>query len=265
MAPAAVRIATWNVNSVKARLDHLVRWLRDAAPDVVLLQETKATDETFPRAALEDLGYNIACAGQRTYNGVAILSRRPLDVLSTALPGDASDAQARYLEAFTFDVRVASIYAPNGNPTDGEKFRYKLAWLQRLHAHARTLLASEDAFVLGGDFNVAPDDVDVYDPVGWSGDALCRPESRAALRQTLHLGLTDAVRAILPAPARAFTWWDYRAGAWAADNGLRIDHVLLSPQAADRLLDAGIDRSPRGWEKPSDHTPVWVRLSTTER
>lgn len=254
-----MKIAAWNVNSLKARLAHVLDWLRAAAPDVVLLQETKVTDEGFPLEPLNDAGYNVACVGQKSYNGVAILSKWPIDVLARALPGDADDVQARYLEAFTGDVRVATIYAPNGNPTDSAKFLYKLGWLQRLAHHTRTLLASEDAFVLGGDFNVAPTDDDVYDPLGWRGDALCRPESRAQWRRTLHLGLTDAIRTVHPG-GHAYTWWDYRAGAWPADQGLRIDHLLLSPQAADRLQDAGIDRTPRAWERPSDHTPVWCEL-----
>jgi len=255
-----VRIATWNVNSVKARLPHLLRWLEDAAPDVVLLQETKVVDEAFPAEPLADLGYNAATTGQKTYNGVAVLSKRPIEVLADRLPGDTEDPQARYLEAFTGNVRVASIYAPNGNPTDSDKFAYKLAWLKRLNEHVRGTLEDEEAFVLGGDYNVAPDDGDVYDPESWRGDALCRPESRAALRAIVYMGLTDAIRAIDPQPGR-YTWWDYRAGAWPGDRGLRIDHLLLSPQAADRLNDAGIDKTPRGWDKASDHTPVWCELT----
>ncbi len=255
-----MKVATWNVNSIKARLPNVERWLREAAPDVVLLQETKVTDEAFPRQPLEDLGYNIAARGQKTYNGVAILSKQPIDVLADALPGDAADDQARYLEAFTGGLRVASLYVPNGNPVDSDKFPYKLDWLRRLATHVETLLASEDAVVLGGDYNVAPTDADVYDPAGWRDDALCRPESRAALRAATHLGLTDAIAATRPG-AGHYTWWDYRRAAFETDQGLRIDHLLLSPQAADRLRDAGIDRAPRAWEKASDHTPVWCELS----
>jgi exodeoxyribonuclease III len=254
-----VKIATWNVNSLKARLAHLLTWLREAAPDVVLLQETKVTDDNFPIEAVNDAGYNVACVGQKTYNGVAILSKQPIDVLARALPDNPDDVQARYLEAFTGDVRVASIYVPNGNPVDSEKFAYKLAFLDRLHRHTQALLATEDAFILGGDYNVAPTDDDVYDPVGWRHDALCRPESRAGLRRSMHLGLIDAIQTVHPA-GHAYTWWDYRAGAWPGDQGLRIDHLLLSPQAADRLQTAGIDRVPRGWDRPSDHTPVWCEL-----
>ena len=252
-------IATWNVNSIKARLPILTVWLGSFRPDIVLLQETKVTDEAVPAEALSDLGYNAACSGQKTYNGVAVLSKRPIDVLARSLPGDDADEHARYLEVFTADVRVASLYVPNGNPVDTPKFDYKLAWLERLRRHVIDMLAGEEAFVLGGDYNVAPDDGDVYDPAGWADDALCRPESRRALRRIVHLGLTDALRALDPAPGR-YTWWDYRRGAFDADHGLRIDHLLLSPQAADRLERAGIDREPRAMERASDHTPVWCSL-----
>ncbi len=257
-----VRIATWNVNSVRSRLPILLDWLGEAAPDVVLLQETKATDDQFPRLEIEDKGYNIETAGQKSYNGVAILSKSPIEVDLRARPGDPEDEQARYIEAFTGGVRVASIYLPNGNPTDGPKYPYKLAWMERLYTHVQTLLADEDAFVLGGDYNVTPDDGDLYDPEGWRDDALCRPETRAAWRKIIYLGLTDALRATSPEVGR-YTYWDYRAGAWSKDHGLRIDHFLLSPQAADRLVDTGIDRGPRGREKTSDHTPVWCQLEDT--
>jgi exodeoxyribonuclease-3 len=258
-AKQVIKVATWNVNSVKARLPHLLTWLGQAAPDIVLLQETKVTDDAFPGLDIGDLGYNCATAGQKTYNGVAVLSKRPIDVLETALPGDAGDEQARYIEVFTGDVRVASIYLPNGNPVDTDKYAYKLAWMERLYEHVKSLLATEDAFVLGGDYNIAPNDGDVHDPAAWRDDALCRPESRAAFRRIIHLGLTDALMA-LSAESGRYTWWDYRGGAWPGDRGLRIDHLLLSPQAADRLEASGIDRTPRGWEKASDHTPVWCEL-----
>jgi exodeoxyribonuclease III len=254
-----VKIATWNVNSIKARLPHLLAWLRDAAPDVLLLQETKVPDEGFPALEIGDLGYNIAAVGQKAYNGVAVLTKTPMDVLARTLPGRREDGQARYLEVFTAGLRLASLYAPNGNPTGSDKFAFKLDWLGRLYDHTRELLESEDAFVLGGDFNVAPEDADVYDPVGWKDDALCRPESRAGLRGILHLGLTDALRALAP-DGRRYTWWDYRAGAFSSDHGLRIDHLLLSPQAADRLVAADVDRAPRGWDRASDHAPVWCEL-----
>ncbi len=254
-----VKIATWNVNSIKARLGHLIAWLGDADPDVVLLQETKVTDDLFPRLEVEDAGYNVATHGQKTYNGVAILSKSPIDILATGLPGDDADEQARYLEAFTGDVRVASIYLPNGNPVDSEKFTYKLDWMERLYAHAGDLLASEDAIVLGGDYNVVPEDGDVYDPEGWRNDALCRTESRRAFRKIMYLGFTDAFRVVNHELGR-YTWWDYRGGGWSRDQGVRIDHLLLSPQAADRLKACEIDRKPRGQEKPSDHTPIWCEL-----
>ena len=254
-----IKIATWNVNSIKARLPVVLDWLADTAPDVALLQETKCLGEAFPEMEIGDLGYNAAVAGQKTYNGVAVLSKRPIEVELTSLPGDETDTQARYLEAVTGNVRVASLYLPNGNPAPGEKFTYKLAWMERLHAHARTLLAGEDAFVLGGDYNVIPAAEDVYDPEGWQDDALFRPESRAALRKIMHLGLTDAFRALNPEGGH-YSWWDYRGGAWSRDQGARIDHLLLSPQATDRLEACQIDRRWRGREKTSDHTPAWCGL-----
>ena len=254
-----MKIATWNVNSVKARLPNLLAWLGDAAPDVVLLQETKVVDESFPALEIEDMGYNVAVHGQKTYNGVAILSKRPIEDVQARLPGDDADEAARYIEAFIGDVRVASIYLPNGNPVETAKYPYKLAWMARLDSHVRDLLAYEEALVLGGDYNVAPTDDDVYDADAWADDALCRPESRGAFRAMVNLGLTDAYRAF-HARAGAYSFWDYQKGRWQRDEGLRIDHLLLSPQAADRLEACDIDRGPRGKEKPSDHTPVWCEL-----
>ena len=257
-----MKIATWNVNSIKVRIPHLMEWVKQAQPDVVLLQELKTTDEQFPREVIDELRYNVAVVGQKTYNGVAILSKMPIDVQQTALPGDSSDEQARYIEAIVDDIRVASIYLPNGNPVDTEKFSYKLAWMKRLIIHVRTLLSYEESLVLGGDFNVCPTDDDVYDPKGFADDALCRPESRARFRELCHLGFTDSLRALNPHPG-LFTYWDYQAGRWNRDEGLRIDHLLLSPQAADRLLASGVDKGPRGMEKPSDHTPTWCELSNS--
>lgn len=253
------KIASWNVNSVKARLGHLCRWLSDFGPDIVLLQELKCIDANFPRLEIEDLGYNVVTVGQKSYNGVAILSKFPIDVELTALPGDPNDEQARYLEAFTGNVRVASIYLPNGNPVPGEKFAYKLAWLERLYEHTKELLKGEDIFVLGGDFNVIQQYGDVYDPKAFAGDALFQPQSRAALRKIIFLGLTDAFRAFNAESGR-YSWWGYRAGGWPKDHGVLIDHLLLSPQAADKLIACDIDRTPRGWEKASDHTPIWCEL-----
>ena len=254
-----MKIATWNVNSIKVRIPHLVKWVTQADPDVVLLQELKTTDEQFPRKAIDELGYNMAVVGQKTYNGVAILSKMPIDVEQTALPGDISDEQARYIEAVIGNIRIASIYLPNGNPVGTNKFSYKLKWMDRLVTHARSLLSLEEAVVLAGDFNVCPTDEDVYDALGFVNDALCQPESRARFRTLCHLGYTDALRA-LHSEMGLYTYWDYQAGRWNRDEGLRIDHVMLSPQAADRLVTAEIDRAPRGMEKPSDHTPVWCEL-----
>ena len=255
-------IATWNVNSVRARLPRVTEWLAEATPDVVLLQEIKTVAETFPVDEIGDLGYNIAVCGQKSYNGVAILSKSPIEDVTAALPGDETDEQARYTEAFTGGVRVASIYLPNGNPAPSEKFDYKLAWMERLYDHVRSLMALDEAFVLGGDYNVCPTDDDVYDPAGWADDALCRPDTRNRFRAVMNLGLTNAFRTMNTAPGE-YSYWDYTGGAWQKGFGLLIDHLLLSPQAADRLIDAGIDRKPRGREKPSDHTPVWCKLSET--
>jgi len=255
-----VKIATWNVNSVKARLPNVLAWLKDATPDVVLLQETKTLDDAFPRVEFEDIGYNLALHGQKTYNGVAILSKHPIDDVSRGLPGDPEDQEARYVEAFTGGMRVASVYVPNGQEIGSDKFAYKLKFLGRLARHTEALLRQEEPMVIGGDYNVAPFDIDVYDPAAWEGQVLCHPDERAALRRLLHLGLTDAYRAKHPT-AHRWSWWDYRAGAWPKDHGLRIDHLLLSPQAADRLKGADIDRAPRGAEKASDHTPVWCEIA----
>lgn len=254
-----MKIATWNVNSIKARLPRVTEWLAEFKPDVALLQETKTLDENFPALEIEELGYNIAVHGQKSYNGVAVLSKYPLEDVMCGLPGDESDEQARYIEAVTNGVRVATIYLPNGNPAPGEKYDYKLAWMSRLYARASDLLAWEEPFVLGGDYNVCPTDMDVYDPEGWADNALCLPESRRRFRALINLGLTDAIRAFHEGPA--FSYWDYQGGAWQKGFGLRIDHLLCSPQAADRLMGADIDRTPRGKERPSDHTPVWCELS----
>ncbi len=259
-----MKIATWNVNSVRARLDAVLVWLKQANPDVVGLQELKCQEEQFPREAFEALGYNCAVHGQKTYNGVAILSKRPLEDVTPRLKGDDADEQSRYLEVLVSGdkgvVRVASIYAPNGNPFPGPKFDYKLAWLERLHRHAGALLRNEEAVVLMGDYNIIPEDKDAHNPKAWLKDALFQPESKAALRRIENLGYTDAFRALHP-EAGHYTFWDY-FGSWERDNGIRIDHLLLSPQAMDRLEACGIDRQVRGdSEKPSDHVPVWVELS----
>jgi exodeoxyribonuclease-3 len=258
-----MKIATWNVNSVNARLETVLAWFEAASPDVACLQEIKCVDEKFPTEAFERLGYNVAVHGQKTYNGVALLSKAPLEDVRRGLPGDDSDDQARYIEAVISGarpIRVAGIYLPNGNPIGAEKFAYKLAWMARLNAHARELLALEEPLVLAGDYNVIPEEDDCYDPNAWLGDALFQPESRAAFRALKWLGLTDAYMQSDGAP-NGYTFWDYQAGAWPRNHGIRIDHALLSPQAADRLTGVEIHRDVRGHEKPSDHVPVVVDLA----
>jgi len=266
-----VRIASWNVNSIKIRLPVLTRWLEETRCDVVLLQEIKCVDDAFPRLEVEALGYNVETYGQKTYNGVAILSRHPITVERRGLPGHPKakdDTQARYIEALVEPesgndgrrpIRVASIYAPNGNPAPGPKYDNKMVFMNALVKHVRALLGLEEPFVLGGDYNVIPQPEDVYDPAAWKDDALFLPQSRDALRRITNLGLTDAFRALHA--EIAYTFWDYQRGAWQKDHGLRIDHLLLSPQAADMLEASGIDKAPRGWEKPSDHTPVWCDIA----
>lgn len=258
-----MKIATWNVNSVKARLEVAQAWLKEAAPDVVCLQETKCVDESFPKGVFEDLGYNCAVHGQKTYNGVAILSKRPIEDASPRLPGDDGDEHARYLEVVVTGekgtIRVASVYAPNGNPVASEKFGYKLSWLARLRARAKEIWSYEEPAVIMGDFNVIPGPEDCHDPAAWMQDALFQPESRAALRRIEHLGYVDAFRACSGAPHQ-YTFWDYQAGAWQKDHGIRIDHILLTAGAADRLVSCAIDRRVRGREKPSDHVPVWCEI-----
>lgn len=259
-----MKIATWNINGVKARLETALTWLQAARPDVVCLQEIKSIDENFPREAFEELGYTVATHGQKSFNGVAILSKRGLDDVRPRLPGDDDDEQARYLEADIAGdngvVTVASIYLPNGNPIGTEKFPYKLRWMERLEAHARQRLSLEMPLVLAGDYNVIPEPLDAKTPKAWIDDALYQPESRSAFRALCALGFTDAVRACYPSDD-TYTFWDYQAGAWNKNNGIRIDHLMLSPQAADRLTATGIDRETRGWEKPSDHVPVWIELA----
>lgn len=263
-----MRISTWNVNSIKQRVGHLTAFLAEAKPDVVCLQELKCQDESFPRAEIEAAGYQVETVGQKAYNGVALLVRRPLELdpktVIRRLPGDEADVQARYIEGVVggegvAPVRVASIYLPNGNPVASEKFPYKLAFLERLRRHARALMEAEVPLVLAGDYNVIPQPEDAADPEAWRDDALFRPESRAAFRMLLAEGLTDALRACDPREA-VYTFWDYQAGSWFRNQGIRIDHLLLSPQAADRLVSASVQKHLRGLEKPSDHVPVTVEL-----
>ena len=253
-----MRIATWNIAGVRARIELLVKWLSEEKPDVVVLQEIKTVDEAFPRAEIEALGYNVETHGQKSWNGVAILSLLPFDEVSRGLPGDDGDEQARLIEAVVSvesgAVRICGIYLPNGNPVDSEKFPYKLAWMRRLETYVQSRLALEEPFILLGDFNIIPEPIDAHDPDAWWGDALFRPESLERWRTLTNLGLTDALRQVTPAPA--YTFWDFQAGAWRRNAGIRIDHLLLSPQAADRLENVVVHKDVRGWDKPSDHVPV---------
>lgn len=255
-----MKLATFNVNSIKARLPRVLEWLSETTPDVVLLQELKCIDEAFPSLEFETLGYKIATHGQKTYNGVAILSLHQMENVHRGLPGDPNDKQARYIEATIRGIRVCGLYLPNGNPTDTDKFDYKIAWMDRLIEHiSNQLLPAEMPFVLGGDFNVCPTEKDCYDPERFANDALCHPKTRARFRTMINLGLTEAWRALHKGVA--YSYWDYMAGRWQKDEGVRIDHWLLSPQAADRLKSCEIDKIPRGKEKASDHTPVFLEVS----
>jgi exodeoxyribonuclease-3 len=255
--------ATWNINGIKARLDNAVQWLKAANPEVCCLQEIKTEDAAFPKEVIEELGYNVAVHGQKGFNGVAILSKRPFSDVRIGLPGDPSDDQARYLEAVVPGdsgvVRVAAIYLPNGNPPLTEKYDNKLKWMDRLIAHARDLLAFEEPLVLAGDYNVIPQPLDARYPGNWANDALFLPRTRERYVALIGLGLVDALRAT-SVEGGIFTFWDYQAGAWQKDNGIRIDHILLSPQAADRLQSTRIDKHVRAWERPSDHVPMIAEL-----
>jgi exodeoxyribonuclease-3 len=258
-----MKLATFNINGIKARIDALPAWLAEAQPDVVCLQEIKSVDEAFPREGFEAVGYQVETHGQKGFNGVAILSKLPLSDVRRGLPGDDSDEQARWIEAVVDGpqpLRVCGLYLPNGNPAPGPKYDYKLAWMARMETRVRELLASEEAFVCLGDYNVIPQAIDAAKPENWVTDALYLPQTQQAFRRLANLGLTDAVRVRQPGPG-VYTFWDYQAGAWERNNGIRIDHVMLSPQAADLLQETGIDKAVRGGEKPSDHVPVWVRLA----
>ncbi|WP_322892600.1 MULTISPECIES: exodeoxyribonuclease III [unclassified Yoonia] len=257
-----MKIATFNINGVKARIDTLTTWLRETQPDVAILQEIKSQDEGFPRSEIEDLGYNVATHGQKGFNGVALLSKLPLEDVTRGLPGDETDEQARWIEATVVGdvaVRICGLYLPNGNPAPGPKFDYKLAWMDRLLARARDLLASEQPAIMAGDYNIIPQAMDAAKPDAWRDDALFRLDSRAAYRRILNLGFTEAFRAREMGPGH-YSFWDYQAGAWEKNNGIRIDHHLLTPQAADLLADCWIERDLRGRDKPSDHVPVWLEL-----
>jgi exodeoxyribonuclease-3 len=258
-----MRLATWNVNSIKQRMDNLLAWLAERQPDLVCLQETKCVDDAFPRLELEALGYNVAAHGQKTFNGVAILSKLPFDEVTPRLPGSDEDDHARFIEAVVSikggALRIASIYLPNGNPVGTDKYSYKIKWMDRLIRYADERLQLEEPLLLAGDYNVIPTTADARRPELWTKDALFLPQTRERFRALCNLGLTDAVRAGSDEPG-LYTFWDYQAGAWQKNDGIRIDHVLMSPQATDRLVNAQIDRHVRSWEKPSDHVPVVVEL-----
>ena len=257
-----MKIASFNINGIKARAQALPAWLDEAKPDVVLLQEIKSIDENFPRDLFEDRGYNLETHGQKSFNGVAILSKLPLEDVTRGLPGDDEDEQARWIEATVVGktaIRVCGLYLPNGNPTPGPKYDYKLAWMERLRIRAKGLLLQEEPALMAGDYNIIPQDEDAARPEAWRDDALGLPQSRAAYRSILNLGFTDALRARTQA-AETYTFWDYQAGAWQRNDGIRIDHFLLTPQCADLLQDCQIDKDVRALEKPSDHVPIWVEL-----
>ena len=258
-----MKLATFNINGIKARIAALPAWLDEARPDVVLLQEIKSVDEAFPAEIFEERGYQVATHGQKGFNGVAILSKLPLEDVERGLPGDDSDEQARWIEATVVGetaLRICGLYLPNGNPAPGPKYDYKLAWMERLETRAKALLEDETCALLAGDFNIIPQAEDAARPDAWREDALFRPESRAAFQRIQYLGFTDAIRAQSQAPG-LYSFWDYQAGAWNRNDGIRIDHVMMTPQCADRMVDCGIDKQVRGYEKPSDHVPVWVELA----
>ena len=262
---AGVKVATFNVNGINGRWPVLLRWLDEAAPDVVCLQELKAPDPKFPRRDLEKAGYCAVWQGQKSWNGVAILSRGQEPLLTRrGLPGDGEDIQSRYIEAIVDGVLIGCLYLPNGNPAPGPKFDYKLKWLDRFATYAEALLAMEIPAILAGDYNIIPTDLDVYKPERWRDDALFRPEVRLAFERLTEQGWTDALRKLHP-DERIYTFWDYFRNAWGRDAGLRLDHLLLSPSIADRLQSAGVDRRVRGWDKASDHAPVWIELDAGTR
>ncbi len=253
-----MKITSWNVNSLKARREHVDKYLTETAPDVLMVQELKGLE--FPHGDFKTLGFETHAITQKAYNGVAIFSKTPITVIQEGLPGDDSDEHARYLECEINGLRLINIYAPNGNPVDSDKYPYKLAWLKRLKIHLAALREQQIPFAIGGDFNVIPEPKDCYSPNAWKEDALFRIETRQAYRKILSLGLTDSFRVFNPLPDN-YTFWDYQAGAWDKNHGIRIDHFLLSPELADRLQSCKIDTSPRGWDKPSDHTPITIEIA----
>ncbi|MFP4313635.1 MAG: exodeoxyribonuclease III [Alphaproteobacteria bacterium] len=253
-----MKISSWNVNSVNARMEHVKKYLAEYQPDILMVQELKTQD--FPEAEFKDTGYTCKAVGQKSYNGVAIFSRHDIKVIHTNLPGNDNDDQARYIEADIKGLRFINIYLPNGNPVGTEKFNYKLGWMSHLKARLADLRREQRPFAIGGDFNVIPENKDCHDPKVWEGDALFRPESRALFRTMVNLGLTDALR-VFNQKGEQYTFWDYQAGAWPQNKGIRIDHFLLSPELADRLEACEIHKEPRGWDKPSDHTPIQITLA----
>ncbi len=257
-----MKVASYNINGVRARIPRVLQWLDESRPDVAMLQEIKCVDEQFPRQEFEDRGYSVEIHGQKSFNGVAILSKPPLEDVQKGLPGDDGDTQARWLEATVLGdvpVRVCCLYLPNGNPAPGPKYDYKLAWMERLRNRAGDILAMEEASLLAGDFNVIPQAEDAETPEAWEQDALYLYETRRAWRRIVNLGFTDALRARSQQPS-TYTFWDFQRGAWERNDGVRIDHILLTPQCADLLTDCQIDRHVRGWERPSDHVPIWAEL-----
>jgi len=254
-----MRIATWNVNSVRARLPNVLEWLNDNKPDVLLMQEIKCETNAFPFMEFKAAGYDVHALGQKSYNGVAIASLHKLEGVCEGLPDSGDDTQARYVEATIQGIRVATLYLPNGNPVGTDKYTYKLEWMKRFKKHAAELLRDEIAVVLGGDYNVIPAEIDVHDPKAWEEDALYLPQSRAAFRDIIQLGYTEIFRALHP-DEQAYSFWDYQGGAWSQDKGIRIDHFLLSPEAVDKVVNCKIDRTVRGKEKASDHVPVILEI-----
>ncbi len=258
-----MKIATWNIAGIKARHETLCQWLQQSQPDIVCLQEIKSIDESFPRDTIENLGYHIETHGQKSFNGVAILSKKTPDEVIRRLPGNGNDEQARYIEAVYSTnkgvVRIASLYLPNGNPIESEKYSYKMEWMERLYAHTKSLLAYEEPLILAGDYNVIPTTLDAKKPQEWNQDALFLQKTRKAFQRILYLGLYDAIRNVTDTPS--FSFWDFQAGAWPKNNGIRIDHLLLSPEAVDHLICAHSQTEVRGYPKPSDHVPVWIHLN----
>jgi exodeoxyribonuclease-3 len=256
-----MKIATYNVNGVNGHLPVLLRWLSETAPDIVCLQELKAPQEKFPEHDIKELGYNAIWHGQKSWNGVAILARNlQIRELRHVLPGDPEDMHSRYIEALIEGITIGCLYMPNGNPAPGPKLDYKMKWFQRLQEHAKKLLAEKSPVILAGDYNVIPTEMDVHKPEKWVDDALFRPEVRQAFKDLVGQGWTDAIRKLYPGE-KVYTFWDYFRNAYGRDAGLRIDHLLLSPQSATQLIAAGVDREIRGWEKTSDHAPVWIELA----